>query len=381
MSYNLPVNVINTYAPAGGVARVLLTLMIRGSGHLVLRNFSVRPVTRLTLLFETLSSWYRDGKQWRQSRASKRASTANNKIKAPATAPVGSARNLTHQILSALAGGVPVSNGSSYGGILPLNVAIVTDEFMYNFYRGAFAELHYLSPTNFEEVLSSQRIDAFLFVTCWNGLHNDEWRGLRYRERPASALENIIEHCRENEIKTIFQSIEDPSNFDNFIEIAKLFECVFTADADIIPKYAEYLNHERVYYGEYGANPLLNNPIGCRRPMINGAFFAGSYPKRYAERCADMEIIFSSVANADVSLVIADRNYNSGQSELVFPKLVAPSCHSEVLSRDPAVGSQAFRYNINRNSIKHSSTMCAMRVSRTSGAGPAGHFELCSVNL
>ncbi len=87
----LPINTPVPYAPGVGVERVMLTLMIRGSGRVVVRSLSVHP-----------------------------AST-----------------NLTHRILSTLAADMPVSDGSSYSATIPLNVAIVTDEFMYNFYRGA----------------------------------------------------------------------------------------------------------------------------------------------------------------------------------------------------------------------------------------------------
>ena len=371
----LPVNTSVDYKPAAGVARVLLTLMMSGSGHLVLRNFSVHPVTLVTLLRDTLSYWHRRTvtrasavqgalSGWYRRRKNLRRKAAKKK-----PAPRGPHLNLTHQILSALAADVPVSDGSAYGATIPLNVAIVTDEFMYNFYQGAFAELHYLSPDNFEEILSSRRIDTFLYVTCWSGLRDEEWRGLRYRERPAAALREIIQHCRDNGIRTIFQSIEDPSNFDNFIEIAKMFDCVFTADADIIPQYIEQLDHDRVFYGEYGANPLLHNPIGCRRLPINGAFFAGSYPTRYAERCEDMETIFSSVHAAGAPLVIADRNFGSGEPQLQFParwrRHVVPKFSHDILQSVHKL----FRYNINLNSIKHSSTMCAMRVYELQAQG------------
>jgi glycosyltransferase involved in cell wall biosynthesis len=333
----LPINSPVMYAPRPGAERVLLTLMIHGSGRAIIQNLSVHP-----------------------SGASALGS---------AGAPMGLPTNLTHWILSTLATSLPVSNGSSYGANIPLSVAIVTDEFMYNFYRGAFAELHYLSPTNFEEVLSTHKIDAFLYVTCWRGLHDEEWRGVRHRERPASALRGIIGHCRANKITTIFQSIEDPSNFENFIEIAKMFDCVFTADADIIPSYRERVGHDRVFYGEYGANPVLNNPIGCRRPAINGAFFAGSYPTRYAERCHDMETIFTSLVNSGAPLVIADRNLGGGSADLIYPERWWPYVIPKFAHETLQAVHKLFRYNINLNSIKHSSTMCAMRVYELQAQG------------
>lgn len=262
----------------------------------------------------------------------------------------------------------PVSNGNRFHDKIKLKVAIVTDVYMYNYYKDCFEECVYLSPDNVDTVLIDG-FDLFIYVTCWSGIVEDEWKGIQYRDKPATAFEKIINYCKKNDVITIFQSIEDPSNFDNFLPIAKKFDYVFTSDADIIQKYKENLGHDRVEYGEYGFNPALCNPIGLGRKPLNVAFFAGSYPSRYQERCQDMEFVFDSIIKSGGHLVIADRNFGSSNKDLQYPErfhpyLIRPFDH-EVLQNIHKL----FRYNLNFNSIKGSSTMCAMRVYELQATG------------
>jgi len=257
---------------------------------------------------------------------------------------------------------IPKSNGSRYHEPFQLRAGIVADIYLYNYYRDCFVDSIYLSPSNYKSNIDHFRLDLFLYTTCWTGIQNEEWRGVKFREKPKQALADILLHCKHNGVPTIFQSIEDPSNFDYFLPIAKQFDYVFTSDADSIGRYVAELGHDRVYYGEYGVNPLLNNPIGSRRTRINGAFFAGSYPTRYPERCQDMHVIFDSVKRSGTALVVADRNFGSTEPSLRYPEtysshLIKPFDHEILQSIH-----KLFRYNMNFNSIKTSSTMCAMRV-------------------
>ncbi len=283
---------------------------------------------------------------------------------APASTP------MLKPALVELAKTLPKSNGSTYFEPLPFRLAIVADVYMYNYYKDAFESCVYVSPDDVDRVISEEAFDAFLYTTCWSGISNDEWRGVKFREKPKNALDKILAHCRENKVPTIFQSIEDPSNFEYFLPIAKQFDVVYTSDADVIERYKEACGHGRVYYLEYGVNPQLHNPIGSRRHSIDAAFFAGSYPTRYPERCADMQLILDAVAK-EGSLVVADRNFGATATELQYPEkyrqfLMPPIEHDLLQSMH-----KLFRFNLNFNSIKHSGTMCAMRVYELQALGKA----------
>lgn len=268
-----------------------------------------------------------------------------------------------------LAAALPDSNGSRHHQKINATVGIIADIYMYNFYKDVFSEVVYLAPDNIKEVLRRYDFDLIIYSTCWKGINNEEWRGLKFREKPINALEEILKYCKERKVTTIFQSIEDPSNYDYFLPIAIKFDYIFTSDTDCIDKYIADCSHDRVYYGEYGANPQLNNPIGSRRFIENAVFFAGSYPARYQERCQDMNIVMDSVVATKGSLVIADRNYTSTDNSVAFPvkfsgNIFPPIDHSLLQKVH-----KLFRHNLNFNSIKNSPTMCAMRVYELQAQG------------
>lgn len=271
--------------------------------------------------------------------------------------------------LENLASQIPNSNGSAYYSKIPLNVAIVTDEFMYNYYNGVFENLIYINPVNYIDILEKEKIDIFMYVTCWSGMDGDDWRGIKYREKPKQAFDEILGFCKKNNIPTIFQSIEDPSNYENFLPLAVRFDNIFTSAVETIDNYKAACGHDNVFYGEYGFNPILNNPIGSYRNVFDSVFFAGSYPQRYKERCDDMEIMFDSIIESDGNLVIADRNFSLADESLRFPKkysnFVIDKIEHKLLQRVHKL----FRYNANFNSIKDSSTMCAMRVYELQAQG------------
>lgn len=277
------------------------------------------------------------------------------------------ARRMTRDLLIELASTLPTSNGSEYyAAKLPFHVAIITDEYMLNFYRDVFERVTYVSPQQVDEVIA-EGFDLLLYVTCWKGLADEEWRGIKFREAPATALNRLLAYARANGKTTLFQSIEDPSNFEYFLPVARLFDVVFTSDSESIPAYREELGHDRILYGEYGANPQLNNPIGSYRHTINKAFFAGSYPKRYQDRVDDMRVMFRSVLATGENLTLVDRNF--GNEEYAFPpefeRLALEPMPHDVLQRVHKL----FRWSLNFNSIKSSPTMCAMRVYELQAQG------------
>lgn len=245
---------------------------------------------------------------------------------------------------------IPDSSGSEYFIKHDFRVGVIGDVYMYNFYKDVFTTVYYLSPDNYQNILK-KGLDIVIYTTCWKGIDNEEWRGIKFREKPKKALNEIIKYAQQHKIKTVFQTIEDPSNFEYFLPVAEKFDYILTTDIDCIERYKEALGHDRVYFGEYGVNPQLNNPIGSRRKIRNAAFFAGSYPKRYKERCDDMEIIFDSIIDSGGELLIADRNFGVDSEDLVYPERfrssVLPPVQHTVLQKLHKL----FRYNLNFNSI------------------------------
>lgn len=264
---------------------------------------------------------------------------------------------------------IPDSNGSQYYRPIDLNIAIVTDEFMFNYYRSIFKNVVYVTPDNYEEAFRIHDIQLFLYVSCWSGISNDEWRGIAYREKPKNALNNIIALSKAKGIPTVFQTIEDPSNYEHYLPIAQKFEHIVTTDVDCIQLYQRDTNAKSVSYGEYGVNPLFNNPIGIRRKVHQGAFFAGSYPSRYTERCHDMHVVFDSLIASGYDLIIADRNSDKPHESVAFPARYANYLVPKIDHRLLQKVHKVFKYSVNFNSIKTSPSMCAMRIYELQAQG------------
>lgn len=264
----------------------------------------------------------------------------------------------------------PIANQNSYFKKSNLNVAIITDEYMYNYYKDAL-KLIYLTPDNYVQVINNNRIDFVLFISCWKGLSQNDWHG---NEKRSKVIE-IFNYAKQKEIKTVFQTIEDPSNYDIFINIAKFADYIFTAAIEKIEDYIQDTNNKNVFLLDYGINPLLHNPIGflnkykfSEKYELNSVFFAGSWAPRYQRRCEDMQNIFDGILDTENwNLIIADRNmYIKGYK---FPKkyqryLIPPIEHQELQKVH-----KLFNWTVNLNSIQNSMTMCAMRVYEIQALG------------
>lgn len=268
-----------------------------------------------------------------------------------------------------LAKKIPASDGSEYFSKFDLKVAIVTDEYMYNYYKDCFSQLTLITSASWANQLD-QGFDLFIYVSCWEGAFKSGWKGNRLVDSEVGkTLRNIVKKFKQKNIPTVFQSIEDPSNFDHFLDLSRHFDFIFTTDVEKVDHYKAATGNSNVFWGEYGINPLFHNPIGSLRDKLDGIFFAGSYPKRYKTRCQDMERIFDAAVEQEKNLIIADRNLNRNLDGYEFPKkylpFVVPPIDHNLLQNVHKI----YNCNINLNSIKNSPTMCAMRVYELQALG------------
>lgn len=276
---------------------------------------------------------------------------------------------LLNEKLIKLIENIPKSNGSRYFKKIDKNVGIITDEFMYNYYKDS-VNLVYITYTNYKEIIENNKIDIFLFVSCWKGMNNDDWKGLVVDEAKKERIYEIIEYYKLKSIPTVFQSIEDPSNFSQFLDIAKKTDYIFTTDIDKIEDYKIECNNDNVFLSSFGVNPNIHNPIGIRtNEKLNEVLFAGSWVKRYEERCLDMVKIFDGVLESGRKLDIIDRNFNLYNNSYFFPRKYIEYTTPSVNHLDLQKIHKLYNWIINLNSIKYSNTMCAMRVYEAQALG------------
>lgn len=267
------------------------------------------------------------------------------------------------------------STGSEYYTKIARKAGIITDEYMYNYYKDAMT-FEYIAADSYKEQIDNGELSFILFVSCWNGMQDGDYRSESGRER----VVEVFEYAKRAGIPTVFQTIEDPTNYLKFLDIAKHADFIFTSDANMVDLYKQDTGNDNVHVMMYGINPLFHNPIGFMRAKANGndrlagsTLFAGSWYWRYPKRCEDCSRIFDGVIEgSDGSLVIIDRNSNlpaARRAPHVFPDIYHPYVVSAIGHDELQKVHRLFDYSVCLNTIKNSETMCAMRVYELQALG------------
>lgn len=240
--------------------------------------------------------------------------------------------------------------------IRKLTVACILDEFSYNSFKFE-SNFVQLSVDSFIEELESSNPDMLFVESAWRG-KDDRW-GSKVGHA-SSELVEILQWCKNKNVPTIFWNKEDPVHFNSFLNVAKLFEYVFTTDFDCIHRYKMALNHNRVYYLPFAFQPKLSNPIE-KYDRKSGVCFAGAYYHKYPERCKDLSEILSAISEFG-DLDIYDRNFGKEIEEFMFPE----EFHEYIIGTLPFeeidVAYKGYQYGLNLNSIKQSQSMFARRI-------------------
>lgn len=237
-----------------------------------------------------------------------------------------------------------------------VRIATIMDEFTTLCFASE-AETLALSPSGYKVEISGFKPDFVFIESAWQG-KDSLWK-LKISQQGQELIE-LIQYCRDNNIRTLFWNKEDPVHFGTFIETAKLVDVVFTTDIDCIKKYKEILQHDAVYLLPFAAQPKTHNPIELfeRQDKFN---FAGSYYLKYPVRQRDFATL-SEVAIQTKGLDIYDRNFNKDHPHYQFPEqyqsLILGALRPEEIDR----AYKGYEFGINMNTIKQSQTMFARRV-------------------
>src|SRR5699024_537949 len=103
-----------------------------------------------------------------------------------------------------------------------------------------------VTPGWWREQLAEAPVDLLLVESAWHG-NKDAWQyQLTGSKAPSEPLRELVAHCREQGVPTVFWNKEDPPHFEDFLDTARLFDQVFTTDVTLMPRYREPLGHDRV---------------------------------------------------------------------------------------------------------------------------------------
>ncbi|MFL6106184.1 MAG: glycosyltransferase [Marmoricola sp.] len=252
-----------------------------------------------------------------------------------------------------------------------LPVAVILDPFSELAFRYEWNQITF-GPQDWRQVLSVNRPQLLFVESAWNG-NDGRWRlHMTEFDRPSPELTELVSWCRAEGIPTVFWNKEDPPNYDRFIETARLFDQVFTVDADRIETYRSDLGHDRIGLLPFAAQPALHNPV--RHPIrrlpsrpydvaFAGTWFAHKHPQRRAQ----MEYVLRPAL--EHGLHIWSRM--TGDKRHRFPKPYRQHVVGSLPYEKMLAAYTAYKVFLNVNSVTESRSMCSRRLFELSAAETA----------
>ena len=237
---------------------------------------------------------------------------------------------------------------------------------------GVDCRLLNFTPHNWRYVLEQQPPEFLLVESAWQG-NSGSWQYQvgEYSTNDRSNLKALVGWCREQQIPTVFWNKEDPVHFAKFKNAAKLFDFVFTTDANIIESYRALPNSavRQVAPLMFSAQPEIHNPI-ADGPRNDAPCFAGSfYANRHLSRRQQMEFLLDAAAPFD--LVIYDRNHGSDSADFAFPERFRPHIKGSLPYGEVVQAYKRHKIFLNVNSVVDSPTMFSRRVFELLACGTA----------
>ncbi|MDJ0321743.1 glycosyltransferase [Pseudarthrobacter sp. PS3-L1] len=230
-----------------------------------------------------------------------------------------------------------------------------------------------LSPANWRQELDSQAVDFVFVESAWRGSEG-RWAGKIARTSNPMILSELTKWCRRHEIPTIFWNKEDPPHYEDFLPAARLFDYVYTSDANKLPDYQRDLGHNNVDVLAFAAQPLVHNPI---RPAAGwherDVAFGGMYfTEKYPERQDQMDLLLGAATKAsramDTGLEIFSRQ-RSDDPRYSFPPALEERVVGSLTYPQMLTAYKAYKTFLNVNSVVDSPTMCSRRVFEIIAAG------------
>ena len=232
------------------------------------------------------------------------------------------------------------------------------------------ADLVLLTPKQWKRQLERAQPTFLLVESAWSG-NNGEWRYLftNYKSRDVNPLRDLVKHCREHGLTTVFWNKEDPPNFDVFIDVAKEFDFVFTTDADCVPKYKEICGHDRVYLMAFACQPRLHNPCRDKSWPRYPVCFAGSWMEKYSERRRSLDDLLEPALA--FGLHIFDRNFKvtGYDSRYRFPDRYQSAIKGSLDYEHMLTAYRCYDVMMNVNTVTDSPTMFSRRVFESLACG------------
>lgn len=246
-----------------------------------------------------------------------------------------------------------------------IRVACIMDTFSYACFKYECKLMH-LNSTIWRQQIRQFKPNLLLVESAWNGL-DGSWRR-QLHGKTTMTIRKLIRFCRKRGIPTVFWNKEDSPNYEHFISSAKLFDYVFTTDANCIKRYRRDLGHDRVGVLPFAAQPALHNPVDSSYHSKDNVAFAGTWYRKYPHRQKDMSLILGPARIHN--LHIFDRKHDfTINNYYKFPPRYRPYIVGRLPYKKMVKAYKLYKVFLNVNSVKDSPTMFSRRVFEILASG------------
>ena len=158
-----------------------------------------------------------------------------------------------------------------------------------------------------------------------------------------------MQWCREQQVPTVFWNKEDPPNYDVFLQTARLFDQVFTVDAERIPDYVRDLGHDRVGLLPFAAQPRMHTPVRQLAEPLGEVAFAGTYfTHKHPERRAQMDVLLPAAQERGLHIF---SRMQAEDERYQFPKAYRRAVVGSVPYEQMLTAATAYPVFLNVNSV------------------------------
>ncbi|MET1086854.1 MAG: glycosyltransferase [Arthrobacter sp.] len=254
-----------------------------------------------------------------------------------------------------------------------LRVGIIMDDFSAAAFAAEWTVVA-ISPHSWKEQLQTEELSFVVVESAWAG-NGGTWRGkITGPAGPSPALQQFIAQCTAAGIPSVFWNKEDPPHYEDFLPAARLFDHVFTTDANMLPKYRQDLGHGRVSVLPFAAQPRIHNPVRPRHGWhTRNIAFAGMYfAHKYEDRRRQMDYLLGAAVDASAGskpgFEIFSRQLGK-QRQYQFPGVLKKHVVGSLSYQQMLTAYKAYKIFLNVNSVTNSPSMCARRIFEITAAG------------
>lgn len=255
------------------------------------------------------------------------------------------------------------------GEFARLKLAVVSDYFTADCLSQE-CRIRVLTPANYRDVIDSWQPDLVFVESVFHGV-GGVWRYELARQprwlrmTKPTAIFKLVEHARSRGVPTMFWNKDDGAFFDAFIDVARVFDYVFTTDSECLERYRKVVPaHVSVNVLRMPYQPAFHHFDGFEFSSHEACFTGSYYARILEERKRFLDMIFGACTEAAMPLNVFDRNHHrmSRHFEFRFPSHSHLVMHPSVSHRLTASVYKAYVASVNVNSVMDSSTMYSRRL-------------------